>query len=685
MSERFGLRLRVALFFVALALAGVAVIAGALWVGHARYGGPLDGYVIAGLIAGFAVAGLCAWVGFLFDENLARPILGLASDLHTRARANVDSAIDVGQARYLGALAPAATAIHDALEEARAAQARAVERETAQINREKALFAALLQDLAEGAVVVNSEGRIMLYNRVARDLLGELGLDRRISAFLRIEPVQHAIDRLTARRGRGEAEAESFMAATVDGERFLLGRLSPVTLQDERIGHVLIFHDATDDLKAHAERDHLFNTLLEQVRRPAAAISALLDVLEADPEMPEGMRAKMRAGMSEEMDKLFAQLRASGEAYGAATARRWPMAAVAVRDIFDALAARDIAEMTFEPGEQFLHCDGFAVIGLLALVLDGMAQGGGRAGLTLSAEPRDGEIWLTIGWDGEEAPDGLLDSWVRRNVSEAYGQYTGRDVLEMHRTEIWSETLGRGHRIVLPLPAAGAPILAPRDARPEFYDFQLSQQGAGDLADRPLAELSFVVFDTETTGLSPAGGDEIVQISGVRVLNGRILTGEVFDRLVHPGRPIPPASTAVHKITDAMVEDAPAIDAVGNAFHGFCEGAVLVAHNAPFDMAFLRRKEAAIGLRFENPVLCTVLLSAALFEHTGQHTLDALAERFGITIPEELRHTALGDAMATAEVFVQMLEVMRSRGIETLGQAIEAGQRMTRIRKAQDY
>jgi DNA polymerase-3 subunit epsilon len=141
----------------------------------------------------------------------------------------------------------------------------------------------------------------------------------------------------------------------------------------------------------------------------------------------------------------------------------------------------------------------------------------------------------------------------------------------------------------------------------------------------------------------------------------------------------------VHHITDAMVEGAPAIRDVGQRFHDFCQGSVLVAHNAPFDLAFLRLKEEVIGHRFDNPVLCTVLMSAGLFDHTGQHTLDALCARFGITIPPEARHTAMGDTVATAEVFVRMLGLLRDKGVTTLGGAIAEEGRMTKIRKAQAY
>ncbi len=686
MGERLGLRLRFALFFAALAAGGVAAVVAGLWIAHGRYGGPAEGYVVAGLVAGFAILALTTWIGLLFDQNVANPIRRLASDLHTRAQAEVGAGIDETPARYLGALAPAANEINAALAEARAAQDRAIARETERLNREKALFEALLRDLAEGVVVATPDNRIMLYNRVAQELLGDIGLDRRLEGFLRPEPLLHAVNRMEARRARGQAESESFLVATAEGERFLLGRVSPVVADGAHVGHVVIFHDATDDLKSHAERDHLFNELLEHVRRPAAGIGAILDVLQADSELPAETRATFDAAMRDEITRLFSTLRDMSRRHGEATTRHWPLTEVAAEDIFDALKARCRAPLTVRGGQSFLRCDGFAIMELLARVLDGLTESDARHDITLKAERHDTEVWLTVEWQGPEVTEGMIDGWMRTPLSQSYGDYSGRDALDGHRTEIWCETAGDGDRIVLPLQAAGAPALSPEDSRPEFYDFDLPQaEVSGDLAERPLKDLSYVVFDTETTGLAPRGGDEIVQIAGLRIVNGRILHGEAFDQLVDPGRPIPPGATAVHGIDDAQVRDAPKMDEVGRAFHDFCGGSILVAHNAPFDMTFLRLKEAQIGRRFDQPALCTVLLSAALFEHTGEHTLDALAARFGVSIPPELRHTAMGDTVATAEIFLQMQELMRARGIETLGDAVGAAERMTRIRKAQNY
>ncbi|MEH6751824.1 MAG: 3'-5' exonuclease [Paracoccaceae bacterium] len=161
--------------------------------------------------------------------------------------------------------------------------------------------------------------------------------------------------------------------------------------------------------------------------------------------------------------------------------------------------------------------------------------------------------------------------------------------------------------------------------------------------------------------------DEVVQIGALRVVNCQQAGGEVLDTLVNPGRPIPARSTAVHGVTDAMVKDAPDMARAARRFHSFARDAVLVAHNAPFDMAFFHRHAPAIGVAFDNPVLDTVLLSAILFGGTEGHTLDEIVQRLEIDLPDEVRHTALGDAIATRDVFLRMIPMLEARGLTTFG------------------
>jgi len=218
--------------------------------------------------------------------------------------------------------------------------------------------------------------------------------------------------------------------------------------------------------------------------------------------------------------------------------------------------------------------------------------------------------------------------------------------------------------------------------RPVFYDFDLFDQDLDRaLLDTPLRDLNLVVFDTETTGLEPTRGDQIVQIAGVRVLNARLLRDDRFDELVDPGIPIPRASTRIHGISDAMVAGKESAAEILRRFHEFVGDAVLVAHNAAFDMKFLELKEREVGARFDQAVLDTLLLSVVLQPSHATHTLDAIANRFGVETRN--RHSALGDSVTTAEVFVKMIEVLEARGIHDLGQALEASDRVQESKRLQ--
>ena len=127
--------------------------------------------------------------------------------------------------------------------------------------------------------------------------------------------------------------------------------------------------------------------------------------------------------------------------------------------------------------------------------------------------------------------------------------------------------------------------------------------------------------------------------------------------------------------------EAPAAEVLP-AFNDFIGDAVLVAHNAAFDMKFLELKEATSGLRFDHLVLDTLLLSVFLDHDGHDHTLDAIAQRYDIDV--EGRHTALGDALVTASIFLRMLDILEARGVRSLRQAVDVCNKIAHVRQMQE-
>ena len=190
-------------------------------------------------------------------------------------------------------------------------------------------------------------------------------------------------------------------------------------------------------------------------------------------------------------------------------------------------------------------------------------------------------------------------------------------------------------------------------------------QGSLDELGTPLAATTFVVVDLETTGARP-GEAAITEIGAVRLRDGRVL--DEFSSLVDPQAPVPASVTLLTGITTAMVESAPPVAAVLPAFlefAGFGPDTVLVAHNAPFDVAFLKAACASQGVRWPSPaVLDTLWLARRLVPRgeVGNHRLGTLARVFGAQAPT---HRALDDARAAAGVLRGLLARLRSRGVDT--------------------
>jgi len=163
-----------------------------------------------------------------------------------------------------------------------------------------------------------------------------------------------------------------------------------------------------------------------------------------------------------------------------------------------------------------------------------------------------------------------------------------------------------------------------------------------------------IVFDTETTGLSPAGGDRIVEIGCIEMIN-RCETGREYHAYFHPERPMPSEAEAVHGLSDRFLSDKPRFHEKADELIAFIGDAPLVAHNAGFDFGFLNAELQKCG---RDPIclsrmICTLVLARS--RHPGaKHSLDALCSRFGVDRSQRVKHGALLDAQLLAQVYVEL-------------------------------
>lgn len=193
----------------------------------------------------------------------------------------------------------------------------------------------------------------------------------------------------------------------------------------------------------------------------------------------------------------------------------------------------------------------------------------------------------------------------------------------------------------------------------------------------PLIVLDAVVIDTETTGLDPAKA-RLLEFGAVRLSGGRIDPGDSLRRLVRPGEPIPAAARAVHRIDDAAVADAPSFAKVWPELLAFMGDGVLIGHTLGFDLAVFKNECARAGLPFCRPLtLDTRLLAQVAEPNLAAFTLESLASWLDVELGE--RHSALGDALTTARIFVALLPKLRDSGIRTLAEAMQACRALTKV------
>ncbi len=539
-----------------------------------------------------------------------------------------------------------------------------------------------------------------------------IGLGRSIHGVLDRALVAHALDSVRQRLQRGEAQPSAQFVTATRGGQLLRVQLAPVRgvadsgdqaaeaslaasapalAGDGLTGYVLVLDNITRSHAQQAAQDRLLLALTEGSRGSLANLQAAVEMLD-DPGLPPALRERFIGVIRDESQAMGSRLQTLAEQANLQPLSRWPLDDMRGADFVQAAGPAMVRAVSSQGrlhvGEQevdaslWLQLDSFALLQALCglaqrlhaerdidtLHLRLQAAAGGRAHLDLVWTGQAMSTETVMGWELDPLP---------AEPGSAGPALSVRDVVQRHGGEFWFERDRVRHQAFFRflLPQAQQPAaLAPSDSRPEVVDFDLFAQfdSGHALDDTALTSLAFTVFDTETTGLQPLAGDEILQIGAVRIVNGRLLQGERFDQLVDPRRDIPAAGIPIHGITPDKVAGQPHILHVLPAFHAFAADSVLVAHNAAFDLRFLQLKEKASGLRFDQPVLDTLLLSALVHPGQDSHALDSVAERLGVAVVG--RHTALGDAQVTAAVLLKLLPLLAAMGLHTLGQVRAASQ-----------
>lgn len=596
---------------------------------------------------------------------------------------------------------------------------------------EKSRLAALMSELTKSVVVCNLDGRILLYNNRARLQFRALskspkvaggmelmGLGRSIYSVLDRKLVTHALENIQHRMQRGAAHPSAQFVTTTQSGQLLRVQMTPVRAvpdvsgtqaeaqstetqaQSELAGFVLLLENITRDFEADSEKDRVLFSLTEGSRAGLANAQAAVEVLEypdLEPEMHERLVGVIREeiqGLGKRIDELQASSTHNLRS-------RWPLEEMLGSDLMDAASRRIEAVLPVKmvvdgAGDTdtalWLKVESFSLLQALVHLAGRIHEVCGAGDMCLRLGVAEARATLDLLWVPQAMDTQDLLSWDQEQirVGDETLSLTVQDVVSRHDGAFWFEREAPGteagageqrvfFRFLLPMAnpqeALAAETYLHSESRPEYYDFDLFKASAQDSAfdDRLLSELTYTVFDTETTGLNPAGGDEIIQVGAVRIVNGKLLRQETFEQLVDPKRGIPAVTIPIHGITPDMVAGQPDVTQVVPALHAFAQDTVLVAHNAAFDMRCLQVKEKVTGVVFDQPVMDTLLLSAVVHPQQESHRLEAIAERFNVNVIG--RHTALGDALVTAEVFLKLVPLLAEQGILTVGQAREAAQK----------
>ena len=692
-----GLRRRLIILFLSLALLPLAAVLTALIIVASDYLEEIrklpslavlrEQLVSAAIQLAFLLSLFIAVITFLawrLADRFLRPIHKIRRGAEIIAHINLGHRIELDSSDELEDLAIGFNLMAKNLGASYDELEGRVREATRTVQEERNRLATVLRTMVDGVVVANEAEVTILMNpraRIILDLGYTSGIGSPLSRIFPADRLNFHLKRVRQKWQQGRESVENVLFPLKDG-KLLKGSLSvvPGTAEGQN-GFLLVFRDINHSGDGNGTYEERLREMPQLLRGPLAASRSLVETIQRHRQMPAEKQLTFLSAVTEELNRLSEQVTAIDDAANAFQSSRWPAIPSDPRSLVrETLLLVPEMQIVLEQDDTAMPTvlvEPFSWVASLLSVLAWIRQTcPPRQTVQMNLRIEDGTVVTTCRVCGA----------VKGNPAELEMQEVcplGEQPLPLgeavrrNRGELWSRVSGECLEVRLALLQAddssnGEAVDRLRDGVPEFYDFDLFlPRPVVERADQLLAELSdleYVVFDTETTGLRLSEGDRAISISGLRIRRGRIQNAELFDSLINPGRSIPPESISFHHIEDHMVADAPSIKQVYPQFVEFIGDAVLVAHNAAFDRKCLEIAATEAGLpMIDNPILDTLFLSYAIHEGTEGHSLDAMAERMGIAI--EGRHTSLGDARATAQVFLALISLLPGRGVRTLAEA----------------
>ena len=533
-----------------------------------------------------------------------------------------------------------------------------------EIEKEKNLLAAIMAELPQGVIICNNNGRILLFNSIAKKTFTQgtslksakhfIGLGRSIFHLIDKELVAHALDEIEECMANDRQSVGSyFITPILTGHIISIETIPMLDKKREMTGFILMFQDVTDRINQYdITHKHLLSLKKDLSDKK---------VIHKYEEMSEIILDSIITHLP--LTKLFL-----------------PYLIKTIQLRAESLHGIEIVYESKTSGGRIL-ADTYSLTAAFVFLIKHLSDLTKTKEYKLLSFAEKKTVTFEITWEGESIATQQFENILEKRMNALPSLFY---VLKQNKTIIQaiSDNKDQCSQInIIAMAESETPIKRKKrtpvitESRPEFYDFDLF--GTDDdnitLLDTRLDKIIYTVFDTETTGLNPDLGDEIISIAAVRIVNNRIVYQDIFEELIDPKRDIPIESYKIHGINYEMVAGKKNITEVLPIFRQFVSDTVLLGHNIAFDMKMLKVKEKSTGIQFFNPVLDTLLMSAVLHPIHEQHDMENIARRLGVNIIG--RHTALGDAIATAEIFLKLLPILNSNGILTLNDAVKASKK----------